>query len=141
MWIGAVTGFAFLIAAMFCIGDLDAVASTATGVPLIAIFQEATGSVAGALGLTSLVTVIALVSLVFLMAQSSRVVWSFARDGGLPFSSLIARVHPTLRVPLNAILLVLVVNVALMSIYFGTITGFNTVLAISTEAFCASPLP
>lgn len=61
---------------MFCIGDLDAVVSTPTGVPLIAIFQSATGSVGGALGLTILITTIALVSLWFLMAQSSRVVFS-----------------------------------------------------------------
>lgn len=82
VWIGAVTGFAFLVAAMFCIGNLQDAATTPTGVPLIAIFYEATGSVGGALGLTTLVTIIALVSLVFLMAQSSRVVFSFARDHG-----------------------------------------------------------
>ncbi|KAK3070644.1 hypothetical protein LTR53_010097 [Teratosphaeriaceae sp. CCFEE 6253] len=138
VWIGAVTGFAFLVAAMFCIGNLEEVVTTPTGVPLIAIFQNATGSVSGALGLTALITVIALVSLWFLMAQSSRVVFSFARDGGLPFSSIIARVHPTLHVPIYAILLVLVINIGLMSIYFGTVTGFNTVLAISTEAFYLS---
>ncbi|KAK3113298.1 hypothetical protein LTR53_009548 [Teratosphaeriaceae sp. CCFEE 6253] len=159
VWIGAVTGFAFLVAAMFCIGNLEEVVTTPTGVPLIAIFQNATCSVSGALGLTALITVIALVSLWFLMAQSSRVVFSLyglapvyripyrpactdpctsARDGGLPFSSIIARVHPTLHVPIYAILLVLVINIGLMSIYFGTVTGFNTVLAISTEAFYLS---
>jgi len=31
---------------------------------------------------------------------------------------------------------VLIINMALMSIYYGTVTGFNTVLAICTEAFC-----
>ena len=136
VWIGTVTGFFFLIAAMFCITDLDAVTSTTTGVPLIAIFQEATGSVGGALGLTILITIIALISLAFLMAQSSRVIFSFARDRGLPFSGIISKVHPTLHVPVYSILLVLVINIALMSLYFGTVTGFNTVLAISTEAFC-----
>ena len=141
VWIGTFTGFAFLISAMFCIGNLQAAATTPTGVPLIAIFYEATGSVGGALGLTSLVTIIALVSLAFLMAQSSRVVFSFARDGGLPFSNIISYVHPTLHVPIYAIALVLVVNMALMSIYFGSITGFNTVLAISTEGFCKLPFP
>ncbi|KAK3641011.1 hypothetical protein LTR56_008399 [Elasticomyces elasticus] len=138
VWIGAVTGFAFLIAAMFCIGDLELVVSTPTGVPLIAIFQEATGSVRGALALTILITIIALVSLWFLMAQSSRVIFSFARDGGLPFSKWIAKVHPTLQVPINAILVVLVINAALMSIDFGSVTGFNTVLALCTEAFYLS---
>ena len=138
VWIGAITGFAFLIAAMFCIGNLDAVIATPTRVPLIAIFQEATGSVGGALGLTILITIIALVSLVFLMAQSSRVVFSFARDRGLPFSGLISRVHPTLHVPTYSILTVLLINMALMALYFGTVEGFNTVLAFSTEAFCES---
>ena len=109
--------------------------------PLIAIFQNATGSVGGALALTILITIIALVSLAFLMAQSSRVVFSFARDRGLPFSGIISRVHPTLHVPVYAILTVLIINMALMSIYFGTITGFNTVLAISTEAFCTQTPP
>lgn len=75
-------------------------------------------------------------SLFFLMAQSSRVIFSFARDGGLPFSNMISKVHPTLHVPVYAILLVLVVNMALMAIYFGSIEGFDTVLAICTEAFC-----
>lgn len=54
----------------------------------------------------------------------------------LPFSNIISKVHPTLHVPTYAILLVLVVNMALMAIYFGSVEGFNTVLAISTEGFC-----
>jgi choline transport protein len=61
-----------------------------------------------------------------------------ARDRGLPFSGIISKVHPTLHVPVYSILLVLVINMALMSIYFGTVEGFNTVLAICTEAFCKS---
>ena len=138
VWIGAFTGFAFLISAFFCIRNLTAIETTSTGVPLIAIFYEATGSVGGAIGLTTLVTIIALVSLCFLMAQSSRVVFSFARDHGLPFSDTISKVHPTLHVPIYSILTVLIVNMALMAIYFGSVTGFNTVLGISTEGFYLS---
>ncbi|KIW98313.1 uncharacterized protein Z519_01897 [Cladophialophora bantiana CBS 173.52] len=138
VWIGAFTGFAFLIASFFCIRNLAAIETSSTGVPLIAIFYEATGSVGGAIGLTTLITIIALVSLCFLMAQSSRVVFSFARDHGLPFSGTISKVHPTLHVPVYSILTVLVVNMALMAIYFGSVTGFNTVLGISTEGFYLS---
>ncbi|KAI1612688.1 amino acid transporter [Exophiala viscosa] len=138
VWIGALTGFAFLIAAFFCIRNLSAIETTSTGMPIIAIFYEATGSVGGAIGLTTLITVIALVSLCFLMAQSSRVIFSFARDHGLPFSDTISKVHPTLHVPVYSILTVLVVNMALMAIYFGSVTGFNTVLGISTEGFYLS---
>lgn len=136
VWVGTVTGFLFLIALMFCIVDVDTAASTPTGEPFIAILQQATGSTAGAAVLATLVTIIALVSLCFLSAQSSRVVFAFARDRGLPFSYVISRVNPRSHVPVNSIILVTTVNIALISIYFGSITGFNTVLAVSTEAFC-----
>lgn len=139
VWIGAVTGFIFLVALCFCITDINAAAMTSTGVPLIQILYDATDSLAAGLALSILITVIALVSLAFLFAQSSRVVFSFARDNGLPFSSFFKKVDTTRHVPTPAILLVLVINMALMSIYFGSITGFNTILAFSTEGFCKSP--
>lgn len=138
VWIGAVTGFIFLVVVCFCIVDIDKAAMTPTGVPIIQIFYDATGSFAAAMALSVLISIISLVSLAFLCAQSSRLTFAFARDGGLPFSKFFARVHPTLYVPINAVCLVVVVNCALMSIYFGSITGFNTVLAISTEGFCKS---
>lgn len=140
VWIGTVTGFIFLIALCFCITDINTAATTSTGVPLIQIIYDATNSLAAALALTICITIIALVSLAFLFAQSSRVVFSFARDNGLPFSSFFKKVDKKRHVPTASILLVLVINMALMSIYFGSITGFNTVLAISTEGFCKSPL-
>lgn len=136
VWIGAITGFIFLVAVCFCISDINAAATTPTGVPLFQILNDATSSFAAAMALNIFITIIALVSLAFLFAQSSRVVFSFARDNGLPFSSFFKKIDKTRHVPTPAILLVLVINMVLMSIYFGSITGFNTVLAISTEGFC-----
>ena len=136
VWIGTVTGLAFLVAICFCIVNINSAAMTPTGVPLIQIFYDSSGSLAAALVMSIAVTIIALVSLCFLCAQSSRVVFAFARDRGLPFSGFFAKVDRKRFVPINSILLVLGVNMALMSIYFGSVTGFNTVLAISTEGFC-----
>jgi hypothetical protein len=39
-------------------------------------------------------------------------------------------------VPIYGILLTFVIQIALNSIYFGTVTGFNTVVSIATEGFC-----
>ncbi len=136
VWIGTITGLAFLIAVCFCIVNINDAAMTPTGVPLIQILYDGTASKPAALALTICITIIALISLCFLCAQSSRVVFAFARDRGLPFSGLFSRVDKKRFVPVYSILLVLGVNMALMSIYFGSITGFNTVLAISTEGFC-----
>ena len=72
VYIGAVTGFIFLISICFCIGDINATASSATGVPLIQIFFDSTNSVAGACVLASLISVIVLVCAVFLLAEGSR---------------------------------------------------------------------
>jgi choline transport protein len=139
VWIGAITGFFFLVAVCFCIVDIDAAASTPTGVPIFQIFESATRSFALGMLLSVQISIISLVSLAFLCAQSSRLAFAFARDGGLPFSKFFSKVDRKSQVPINAICLVVAINMALMSIYFGSVTGFNTILAISTEGFCKYP--
>lgn len=141
VWLGGVTGFVFLIALCFCMGSIEETAASPTGVPVIAIFYNSTGSVAGACGLTVLITVIPLVCANSLMAEGGRAVYAFARDRGLPFSGVVSRVHPRLCVPVWAIVVTGVVQAAFNSIYFGTVTGFNTIISIATEGFCKFPPP
>jgi choline transport protein len=40
------------------------------------------------------------------------------------------------QIPVYALCLTVLVQIALNSIYFGTLTGFNTVVSIATEGFC-----
>ena len=138
VYIGAVTGFIFLISICFCIGDITSTAGSTTGVPLIQIFYDSTQSVVGACFLSSLIVVIVLVCANALLAEGSRSLYAFARDHGLPFSSFFATVEPKRQVPVYAILLACVVQIALNSIYFGTLTGFDTVISIATEGFYLS---
>ncbi|KAG9558754.1 GABA permease, partial [Aureobasidium melanogenum] len=136
--LGAVTGFAFLIAACFCMGSIDGVAESATGSPIVQIFYDSTQSVAGASCLTFLMVMIQFFSAISLLAEGGRAVYAFARDRGLPFSDVLSKVHPKKQVPIYGILLTFVVQIALNSIYFGTVTGFNTVVSIATEGFYVS---
>lgn len=136
VYIGAVTGFVFLVAVCFCIGDIEATASSTTGVPLIQIFYDSTGSVRGTQALTSLITIIVVVCANSLMAEGSRSVFAFARDRGLPFSDVFSKVESKKQVPIYAILLTAIVQIAFNSIYFGTVTGFTTVITVATEGFC-----
>ncbi len=138
VYIGAITGFIFLIAVCFCIGDISSTASSTTGVPLIQIIYDSTGSVVGTCFLSSLLVVIGLVCANALLAEGSRSLFAFARDNGLPFSSLFAKVDSKRQVPVYAILVACAVQLALNSIYFGTLTGFNTVISIATEGFYLS---
>jgi choline transport protein len=136
VYMGAVTGFIFLISVCFCIGDIETTATSSTGVPLIQIFYDSTGSVGGTCALTSLITIIVLVCANSLMAEGSRSVFAFARDRGLPFSDIWSKVESKKKVPIYAILLTAVVQIAFNSIYFGTLTGFLTVITVATEGFC-----
>ena len=73
-----------LIAALFCLGDLDTILNTDTGEPFMAIFLQAVGSVPGATTMAAIVTIINYVSNASIVATASRITWSFARDRGLP---------------------------------------------------------
>jgi choline transport protein len=138
VYLGAVTGFVFLISAFFCIGDLQATATTSTGVPLIEIFYNSTGSVSGSCVLASTISIIVLVCANSLMAEGSRSLYAFARDRGLPASKIWAKVDGRKQVRIYSILLCAVVQMALNLIYFGAYTGFATVIAIATEGFYLS---
>jgi amino acid transporter len=138
VYLGAVTGFIFLISLCYCMGDIESTAGTSTGVPVIEIFYNSTGSIAGASTLSALIAVIALVCANSLMAEGSRAVYAFARDHGLPFSQTLSKVSATRHVPIYAVLLTTVVQMAFNSIYFGTVTGFNTVVCIAAEGFYLS---
>ncbi|KAL5120851.1 hypothetical protein ACEQ8H_001332 [Pleosporales sp. CAS-2024a] len=140
VYIGFFTGFVWLIALCFCIGDLEATGSTPTGVPVIAIMFHSTNSIAGTSTLASMIAIIAIVCANSLMAEGSRAVYAFARDNGLPFSQTLSNVSSSRSVPVYAVLLTAIVQVAFNSIYFGTITGFNTIIAIATQGFYLSYL-
>jgi amino acid transporter len=138
VYIGALTGFIFLVAVCFCIGDIETVANTSTLVPLIQIFYDSTNSKVGSCFLASFIVIIDLGCSNALLAEGARSLYAFARDRGLPFSSVISKVEPKHQIPVAAILLGTVIQMAFNSIYFGTVTGFNTVIAIATEGFYLS---
>ena len=133
---GVVTGFFFLLTLCFCMGDIEATANSTTGVPVIQIFYDSTQSKVGTCILASMITVIIIVASVSLVAEGSRSVYAFARDHGLPFSRLLSTVEPKRQIPIYAIIFTLVVQLALNAIYFGTVTGFDTVVSIATTGFC-----
>jgi choline transport protein len=133
VWIGCITGFIFLVSVCFCIGDITSVAETPTLVPLIQIFFDSTNSNVGTCFLASFIVIIDLGCANALLAEGARSLYAFARDEGLPFSHLIRKVEQKHQTPVVAIALATVVQMAFNSIYFGTVTGFNTVIAIATE--------
>ena len=84
--------FIMLITYFFCLTDLDDALATPTGVPFIQVFVQSTGSIQGAAALSSLFVVLIFCSVTNFMTSTSRQVFAFARDAGLPFHKFISRV-------------------------------------------------
>jgi choline transport protein len=90
--VNGVLGLALLLALLFCLGDIDAALNTPTGFPFIEIFAQATNSNTAATIMTCLILFLLAASGSGGMATASRLLWSFARDNAVPFSSYISRV-------------------------------------------------
>ncbi|KAK4556924.1 hypothetical protein LTR86_005905 [Recurvomyces mirabilis] len=138
--INATLAFAFLIALLFCLGDIETVLSTPTGYPIIAIFVQATNSNAAGTVMEAGLIIVAFASGFALLASVSRLTFAFARDGGMPFSKFFAHVDPHYHIPIRAISLVCVVIMLLSLINIGSSIALYAILSLSSLALYVSYL-
>lgn len=95
-------GFSMIIAVLFCMGNIEDALQTPTGFPFIEIFLQATKSVSGAAAMASIIAALAVSATVGLLASTSRMFWSFARDRGIPGWRTIETVSPSVRYQLHS---------------------------------------
>ena len=126
--IGFLTSFCYVIAMFFSLRDLSEIMTSNTGVPILDIYYQALGSRAGALVLGSLVLLTSVGCIISSHTWQARLCWSFARDGGLPYSHLWARVNRSVGVPLNAHLMSCVCISLLGILYMASSTAFNSLI-------------
>lgn len=86
---------------------------------MIEVFYNATQSVAGTSIMIAVVIIIFLSACVGQVATSSRQMWSFARDRGVPGSTWLAQVPPGYNIPINAIVLSAIITSLLSLINLG----------------------
>ena len=92
-------GFGIIVAALLRSGDLDSLLDPPSGYAFISIFSEATQSVAGATVLVCIITVMQIIASVSNFAAASRMLWSFARDRGIPAWWVVQKVYNSTRLP------------------------------------------
>jgi choline transport protein len=83
--INGVFAFGFIVALLYCIGDLDTVLASPTGLPIIEVFYLATKSKAATNVLMIMILIVSAIGNFGIFASVSRLIWAFARDRGLPF--------------------------------------------------------
>ncbi|KAF5973360.1 HNM1-choline permease [Fusarium coicis] len=133
-------GFAFLLIILFFMGDISTALATPTGFPIIEIFLHMTGSVTAATTMTAMITVMACLSTVPLLTAAARIMWAFARDGGLPFAERIASVDKRRQIPTVSIAVISFLLMLLSLINIGSTTAFNAILSLAVVSLQASYL-
>lgn len=119
----AICGFIFIVPLMFVLPDIATV--IAYGQPLPAILSSAIGNQGGAFALTLPIIILGIFCGTSCTTAASRCTWAFSRDGAIPGSKWWRVVNKKLDVPLNAMMLSMVIQIALGCIYFGSVAAFN----------------
>jgi len=142
MWtfyINGGTGLIFLVSLLFAIPSVDDALNDPTGYPFLYVFRIAMpDSLAGINILTIITVMMLMVGNVSFTASCARQAWSFARDGGLPFSAWISRMNNKVHIPVNATLLTLCITVLLSMINLGSNAAFNAILSLQLSSLMAS---
>jgi choline transport protein len=128
--------FLYMVTVLFTIGDVGLV--TASPLPIIEVYYQATGSRAATNLFIFMLLYIIFVSFFNVLASVSRLIWAFSRDDGLPLSCVFARVHPKLNLPVNALLLSAVCVCLLALINVGSSTAFNAFISLPAMGLLVS---
>ncbi|KAH9826185.1 putative amino-acid permease [Teratosphaeria destructans] len=138
MLINGAVGFSMMVTILYCLGDINKVAKTATGFPFIQVFFDSVGNIAGASVMAAVVTALNWACAIGITTTASRMAWSFARDQGVPFSRFLSKVSPRSKIPVNAVLVTAVLAALLTLIYIGSAAAFNDVISLTVTGFYGS---
>ncbi|ORY02848.1 amino acid transporter-like protein [Clohesyomyces aquaticus] len=128
-------GLSMVIAALFCMGDIEETLTTPTGFPFMEVFRYATGTNKGATLMVSVVVAAFIFMIVGVLATASRMAWAFAREQGLPGSSVLVKVHKGTKLPLYTICMSVTISMLLGLINIGSSTAFNAMTSLCIAAF------
>ncbi|RMY74990.1 hypothetical protein D0864_09908 [Hortaea werneckii] len=123
---------------IFCLGDLDSVLNSDTGQPVVQVFYNATGNVAGTCVMVAVVLLVFLTACIGQVATASRQLWSFARDKGFPCSTWLCKVSPRHNLPLQSICISATITSLLSLINLGSYTAFNAFNSLGTVSILSS---
>ncbi|KAK3723476.1 hypothetical protein LTR37_001728 [Vermiconidia calcicola] len=131
-------GFVTTVTLMFSLGDIEEDLSDRTGMPWVAIIYRITGSRAATVVLLLVMIIMYFFCAVNQVTTSSRQVFAFARDKGLPFHRFLSKVRPDSGVPVNSVYVTLTFAALLALIIIGSPAAFNIILSVSATGLFTS---
>ncbi|KAH7176998.1 amino acid/polyamine transporter I [Dactylonectria macrodidyma] len=130
--VGGTTGTIFILVILFCLTDLASVIATSTGMPLIELVFQATGSRVAACVISCMLAICFIHGTNGSITSASRLIYAMARDKGIFFSSYFNHIDQKLEVPTRTIMLCYAFNVLFGLLYLGPAVAFNAFIASCT---------
>jgi amino acid transporter len=125
--------FPMILTACYHIPDMDAALADDTAYPFIYVLRKSMSTAWVAVVLVVTVGLLVCSNISFLTA-TSRDLYAFARDQGLPFSGWIAKVDKKRNVPQNASIVTSVLSFLMALIYIGSRLAFYALTSLFTVA-------
>ena len=125
--IGLATVAIYTLALLFSSHDFTAIAESPF--PVYEAYYQAIGSHAPVLFFSCWLVFIYIGCVFGIVTATGRLIWAFARDNGMPFSSVFGRINPRLKVPVGANVLTCVFCLLFGLLYIASTTAFNTFIS------------
>ncbi|KAK3331674.1 amino acid/polyamine transporter I [Cercophora scortea] len=128
--------FGMILGMLFCIVDLESAlqAKEVIFYPYLEVFRVGVNSAHGAAAMGSIIVVLGTASAVGIVASASRLMWSFARDRGLPGDKYLVKI------PIATILVTLVICMVLSLLDLGLTVVLGNILSVIVSALYSSYL-
>lgn len=124
----------------FTLGDIEAAMKTKNGYAFMALLEQTSGSIAGAAFLSSIVVMMQISTAVAALAAGSRLLWSFARDRGVPGWKYFQKVDPDSSLPIISVITTIVISVLLSFVNLGSSDVFGDVVSLAVAGVNGSYL-
>jgi choline transport protein len=125
-------GFVWLITLLYVAPNLSLLLTYP--VPFIGIIINALNNLGGTIFVELIIIYSAVAATIGLVSSTSRTLWAFARDKGIPFSTFFSRVNNRDQIPANAVVISTLISMLIGVIYFGNTTAFNAILSVATTS-------
>ncbi|PVH71908.1 amino acid transporter [Cadophora sp. DSE1049] len=131
----AVTAIPMILVYLFCTSHPENLLEPTSGQPIFQVFEDGFRSPALLTIATIIYCICYLSSCPATIATGSRLIWSFAKHGGLPMPGWIGYVEPQSQIPVNAVYLTTVLSTLLSLLLFGPTTILNGVFGACSVCF------
>ncbi|KAK3670989.1 hypothetical protein LTR78_009105 [Recurvomyces mirabilis] len=118
--------------------DISAILSSPSGQPYQQVLYNATKREDMTVIMVTFMLLLIFFSQVTTTTASSRQMFTFARDGGLPLHSFLSKVTTTTHIPRNSVFVTFIIVSLLSLIPLGSVIAFNIITSLSSIAIFSS---